>query len=144
MRFVSVESAYLLFSQRKMKGSFQTEARFMVSWTTPWLAPPSPKNVSATRSVPWIFAASEAPAPIGTPAATMPLHPRMLRSSAAMCIEPPRPRQYPSSRPISSAIMRSIRAPLAIVWPWPRWFETMKSSSRRLAQAPAATASWPT
>ena len=44
-----------------MKGSFQTEARFMVSWTTPWLAPPSPKNVSATRSVPWIFAASAAP-----------------------------------------------------------------------------------
>ena len=44
-----VDSAYWLFSQQKMTGSFQTEARFMLSWRTPWLAPPSPKKATATR-----------------------------------------------------------------------------------------------
>src|SRR5204863_72198 len=89
----AVESAYWLFSQRKMIGSAHTAARFSASWTTPWLAPPSPKKAMTTLSVFLSFDASAAPVPMGTPAATIPLQPRMFRSSAAMCIEPPRPRQ---------------------------------------------------
>src|SRR6185295_12247215 len=33
--------------------------------------------------------------------------------------------------------------PLAIAWPWPRWVEATKSSSRRCAITPAAIASSP-
>ena len=33
--------------------------------------------------------------------------------------------------------------PLAIAWPCPRWVEVIRSSGRRAAIAPIATASWP-
>src|SRR5499426_4554978 len=49
VRFDDVDSAYWLFSQRKMIGSFHTAARFSDSWTTPWLEAPSPKNAMTTR-----------------------------------------------------------------------------------------------
>ena len=61
-----------------------------------------------------------------------------------MCIEPPRPRFRPSTRPSSSAIIRRTSAPFAIRCPCPRWVEVMTSSARSAAQTPAATASWPT
>jgi hypothetical protein len=93
VRVLAVESAYWLFSQRKITGSFQIAARFIASWTTPWLAPPSPKKVITTWSVFRSRLASAAPEPMGRPAATMPLQPRMFRSRAAMCMEPPSPRQ---------------------------------------------------
>ena len=37
-----------LFSQTKMIGSFQTEARFIDSWKAPWATAPSPKNAATT------------------------------------------------------------------------------------------------
>src|SRR5207244_3542278 len=72
VRELAVESAYWLFSQRKMIGSAHTAARFSASWTTPWLAPPSPKKAMTTLSVFLSFDASAAPVPMGTPAATIP------------------------------------------------------------------------
>ena len=60
-----------------------------------------------------------------------------------MCIEPPLPPLRPLARPNSSAIIVSMSAPLASVWPWPRWVEVSWSSRVRLRQTPAATASWP-
>jgi len=60
-----------------------------------------------------------------------------------MCIDPPLPSHVPPARPNSSHIMAVTSAPLAMVWPWPRWVEVMKSLFSRLRQTPAATASWP-
>jgi hypothetical protein len=54
---------------------------------------------------------SAAPAAIGTPAATIPLAPKMPMVGSAMCIEPPRPRLVPSALAISSAnIGRGVEA----------------------------------
>jgi len=54
------------------------------------------------------------------PDPTIPVAPRFRPSISAMCIDPPRPLQYPASFPINSAIMRVRSAPLAIVCPCPR------------------------
>ena len=43
-----VASAYLLFSHTNRTGSFQILARFMDSWSTPWLVAPSPKKATLT------------------------------------------------------------------------------------------------
>src|SRR5947209_450769 len=61
VRELAVESAYWLFSQRKMIGSAHTAARFSASWTTPWLAPPSPKQAMTTLSAFLSFDARAAP-----------------------------------------------------------------------------------
>src|SRR5437870_3066752 len=60
-----------------------------------------------------------------------------------MCIEPPRARFVPSSRPSSSAIIRETAPPFAITWPWPRCVLVITSSRPRAAQTPTATASCP-
>ena len=88
-----VESAYWLFSQTKITGSFHTAARLSDSWKTPWLEAPSPKKATATLSVPCSLAARPAPVASGMAAPTMPLAPMMLSSMSAMCMEPPRPWQ---------------------------------------------------
>ena len=60
-----------------------------------------------------------------------------------MCIEPPRPRLVPWSRPISSANMPSGSRPLARQWPWPRWVDVITSAGPSGQHAPTAEASWP-
>ncbi|MNG00958.1 hypothetical protein D3C84_839160 [compost metagenome] len=67
----------------------------MASNTAPSLEPPSPKNTTATLSVPLSRAAKAAPTTNGAPAPTMPLAPSMPFSKSAMCIEPPLPWQTP-------------------------------------------------
>jgi alkanesulfonate monooxygenase SsuD/methylene tetrahydromethanopterin reductase-like flavin-dependent oxidoreductase (luciferase family) len=68
-------------------------ARFADSWKAPWFAAPSPKNDTATWSVPSCFAVSAAPVAIGMPPPTMPFAPRFPFEVSAMCMDPPRPRQ---------------------------------------------------
>ncbi len=87
--------------------------------------------------------AHPAPTAIGAPAPTMPLAPKMFRLKSAACIDPPRPWLSPSSRPVSSAIMRAGSTPLASTWPWPRWVLVITSVSRSAAQTPVAMASCP-
>ena len=65
-------------------------------------------------------------------AATTPFAPSMPTLKSAMCIEPPLPPQLPPSRPNSSRIMASGSAPLARVWPCPRWVESSTSSRREV------------
>jgi hypothetical protein len=67
----------------------------------------------------------------------------MPTEKSAMCIEPPLPRLQPDARPNSSPIIAIVSAPLAIVWPWPRWVEVSRSARERFAQTPTGTASWP-
>ena len=74
----------------------------------------------------------------------MPLVPIIPNSGAKRCMLPPRPPEQPVARPKSSAISAWGGTPLARAWPWPRWVLKTASSSRRWAQTPAATASWPT
>jgi len=66
-------------------------------------------------------AASAPPAAIGRLPPTTPVAPITPCSTSTRCIEPPRPWQRPAERPISSAITRSIGAPLARTWPCARW-----------------------
>jgi hypothetical protein len=55
-----------------------------------------------------------APSAIGVPAPTTPVAPSMPTDVSAMCIDPPRPRLVPVSRPYNSAIMRATSTPLAM------------------------------
>ena len=98
-------SAYPLFSQKKTTGSAHTAARLTASWKAPWATAPSPKKATATVPSDRNWAAVAAPAAIGSPAATIPLAPKMPSAGSAMCIDPPRPRLVPPSLPISSANM---------------------------------------
>ena len=95
------------------------------------------------RRRPRSWDAAAAPTAIGTPAATIPLAPKIPRRGSAMCIEPPRPRLVPSSLPISSANMPSGSSPLARQCPWPRWVEVMTSAGPSGQHAPTAAASCP-
>ena len=74
---------------------------------------PSPKNGTATRGSPRSMNAFAAPHAMGAPAPTIPFAPKIPSEKSAMCIEPPRPRLYPVSRPSSSANMRVGSPPLA-------------------------------
>ena len=160
-----------MFSQNKTIGSFHSDARLAASWKAPWATAPSPKNDTTTvlsrcpappgpsspdppASVPDPPAPSPArrarsraavatPAAIGTPAATIPLAPKIPRSGSAMCIEPPRPLFVPVTLASSSAIIGSGGSPLARQCPWPRWLEVIPSASVSGQQAPTADASWP-
>ena len=60
-----------------------------------------------------------------------------------MCIEPPLPPLKPVARPKSSHMVAVTSAPLAIVWPWPRCVEVIRSVRSRFAHTPAGTASCP-
>ena len=75
--------------------------------------------------------------------ATIPLAPRFPFDKSAMCMEPPRPLQYPSSRPKSSANILYGSAPLPKQWPCPLWVEVIKSFLSNARHAPAAVASCP-
>ena len=48
----AVDIAYRLFSHTKTTPRPHTDARFSPSWNDPMFAAPSPKNASATWSVP--------------------------------------------------------------------------------------------
>ena len=76
-------------------GSRQTAARLTASWNAPWATAPSPKKATATDPSAPIVGGSAAPAAIGSPAATMPLAPKIPSVGSAMCIDPPRPRLLP-------------------------------------------------
>ena len=132
-----------MFSQKKTTGSAHTAARLTASWKAPWATAPSPKKATATVPSDRNWAAVAAPAAIGSPAATIPLAPKMPSAGSAMCIDPPRPRLVPPSRAISSANMPSGARPLARQWPWPRWVDVMTSAGRSGQQAPMADASCP-
>ena len=80
---------YWLFSHTYTTGSFHSEPNRIPSWKGPRAAAPSPKNTTDTWSVPRILLASAVPVPGPMPPATIPLAPK------------------------SSAIIRSIGAPLA-------------------------------
>ena len=80
---------------------------------------------------PLIFSACAAPTAIGRPAATTPFAPSMPTLKSAMCIEPPLPLLVPVARPNSSHIIAFTFAPLASVWPWPRWVEVSRSVGDR-------------
>ena len=120
-----VDSAYWLFSQTNITGSFHTEARFILSWSTPWLAPPSPKKATATLSVPFTRLVRAAPTARGTLAPTTPLVPSIPLLMSAMCIDPPLPLLHPVALPNSSATISLGSTPLAMQWPWPRWVLAM-------------------
>ena len=122
---MAVNWAYWLFSQTNTTGSAFTEAKLSASWKLPLLVPPSPKKHTATCPEPRCSADSPAPAAMPNPPPTMPLAPSMPSEKSATCIDPPRPRLAPVSLPNSSAINRSVRMPLAMAWPWPRWVEVM-------------------
>ena len=141
---IALFAAYWLFSQTNTMGSFQTEAMFSDSWNSPSAAAPSPKKHTVTAPLPSSWPARAAPHAMGSPPPTMPLAPSMPTAKSAMCMEPPLPLQYPSTRPNSSAIIRRTSAPLAMQWPCPRCVLVTRSVTDRHAQTPTATASWPT
>ena len=114
------------------------------SWNAPVLTAPSPKKATATRPSTRSAAAVAAPTAIGTPAPTMPFAPKIPSDGSAMCIEPPRPRQLPPSRPNSSANAPRMSSPFASTCPCPRWVEVMTSSGPSAKQVPTGTASCPT
>ncbi len=87
-----------------MTGSFQTPARLSASYRLPWLAAPSPKNASATRSLPSTCEDNPAPVAIGIEEPMMPDSPRLPTEKSARCSEPPLPLQIPVALPTSSAI----------------------------------------
>jgi len=77
----------------KIHGSFIKAARLKLSNTWPWLDAPSPKYVTATRSLPRYQFENASPAPSDTWAPTMPWPPKKFFSRLNMCIEPPLPRE---------------------------------------------------
>ena len=146
---------YRLFSITATRGTSITEAMFIASWKLPVLVEPSPKKEMTTLPVFLYLSAMAAPTAGGMLPPTIPVEPKLLHlSTSAMCIEPPRPLQYPVSRPISSAIMRfqccwrslsfsAYLLPTAPQCPCPRWVEPITSPFAMAAMAPVATASWP-
>ena len=115
-----IDSPYRLFSQTKMTGSFQSEAKFTASWNAPVLAAPSPKKQTTHWSVLRIFMDNPTPVASGMPEPTMPTLPKTPRLISAMCIDPPFPLHDPVSFPRSSAIILSSGTPFAMQCPCPR------------------------
>jgi len=119
---IGLFAAYWLFSQTNTMGSFQTEAMFSDSWNSPSAAAPSPKKHTRSRR-PCPRAGRRERRAARRWAALRPRcrwRPSMPTEKSAMCMEPPLPLQYPSTRPNSSAIIRRTSAPLAMQWPCPR------------------------
>ena len=90
---------------------------------------PSPKKVTATVPSLRYCDANPAPRAIGMPPPTIALAPSMPRFMSTMCIEPPRPLQYPVVLPYSSANIGRNSAPFAIACPWPRCVDVIWSAS---------------
>ena len=112
--------AYKLFSQQNSNGRSHSAARFIVSWNSPSATAPSPKKHAVTRSRPRSLSASASPAAIGRPPPTIALPPYTRVAASNRCIDPPRPRLHPSTRPYISAITDAIDTPLAIACAWSR------------------------
>lgn len=94
-------------------------------------------------SLPRRLAVRAAPTAMGRPPPTIPFAPRLPVLMSAMCIDPPRPWQYPVSLPKNSANIRPTSAPLAMQCPWPRWVEVILSVSDNSIQVATADASCP-
>ena len=109
-----VDSAYLLFSHTNMTGRFHILARFIDSWSAPWLEAPSPKNTTLTLSVPFTFAVSATPVATGMLDPTIPLAPSIPFPMSAMCIVPPLPLPVPVDFPNNSAIISFKSTPFAM------------------------------
>ena len=109
-----------LFSHRKTTGRENAAAKFIASCTAPWFIAPSPKTVSATRSVPSWRPASAAPQAMGAPAPTMLFSPKNRWPGAVRCADPPRPPLMPVARPRISANSFSGSTPQAMAQEWPR------------------------
>ena len=101
---IGVYSMYRLFSQTNTTGRFQTLAMFSASWNAPMFVVPSPKNATATWSVPRICADQAAPLAMHRWAPMMAYEPIIPFDASVRCIEPPLPPRMPFSRPSSSAI----------------------------------------
>ena len=97
----------------------------MASKVVPWLEPPSPVKLTATRSVPRVLALNAAPTASGGLPPTMALAPSMPLSRSAMCMDPPLPPHKPPALAKISSIMPFTSQPLAMQWPWPRWVDPM-------------------
>ena len=80
------------------------------------LVAPSPKNATATCSVPRSCADQAAPTAIGRCAPTIAYEPSMLPAAWVRCIEPPLALHSPVAFCISSARHASGVAPRAIAW----------------------------
>ena len=138
-----VVAAKPLSSHTKRTGRPNTRDQFSPSRNGPRLIAPSPNRQATIRFSRRSLIACAAPAAIEMLAATTPFAPSIPTSKSAMCMEPPLPPQLPPARPNSSRIIASGSAPLAMVWPWPRWVESRTSLRARLRQTATATASWP-
>lgn len=116
-----VASAYWLFSHANMTGRSHIAARFMDSWTIPWLVAPSPKNATPMDSFSFLryFAVRAAPTASGTLAPTIAFAPSIPFEKSAMCIEPPFPLHCPVCLPMISAIMCLVSSPFAMQCPCP-------------------------
>ena len=90
---VGVYSPYMLCSQTNTTGRCRAQAMLAASWKAPMLVEASPKNATATWSVPRYLLRNPAPTAIGTPAPTMPLAPSMPSDRSLMCMDPPLPPQ---------------------------------------------------
>ena len=104
----------------KTTGAFHTDAMFSASWKVPMFVAPSPKNVRATFGWPRYLNDIAAPTAIGMPAPTMALAPMLPLLVSMRCIEPPRPLEPPSERPMSSPKATSGLMPSASASPCPR------------------------
>src|SRR5210317_1288029 len=126
-----------------MTGRFHNAAIFMVSYIKPCAVAPSPKKQTVTSSWPNNLAENAEPVAMPIDPPTIALAPRLPLDWSAMCMDPPLPRQYPSSLPKSSQNISLNSAPLATQWPWPRCVEVILSVLRKASQMPTATASSP-
>ncbi len=100
--------------RRTRPGSRHTAARFGRLVERPAAVAPSPKKATATSPDPAAGRRRRRRRRSGTPAATMPLAPKIPIDGSAMCIDPPRPRLVPPSFAISSA---NIADGVEAAWP---------------------------
>src|SRR3954466_6350774 len=105
---------YRLFSHTNSTGSVHTAARLSASWNAPMLVAPSPKNATATWSVPRSVADHAAPTAIGRGDPTMGYEASNPASAVVRCIEPPLALHSPVALLISSARHASGEAPRAM------------------------------
>ena len=103
-----------MFSHTNTTGSRHTAARLSASWKAPMFVAPSPKNATATWSVPRSVADHAAPTAIGRCEPTIAYEPSIPASALVRCIEPPLALHSPVALLISSARHASGEAPQAI------------------------------
>src|SRR6266702_2389629 len=101
---------YRLFSQMNSTGRDQTAAMLSASWKAPILVAPSPKNATATWSLPRSLADQAAPAASGRCAPTIAYDPSIPADALVRCIEPPLALHKPVALLTSPARNRSCAA----------------------------------